>query len=401
MPTDPVKAKKLVEMLASIKGRHTELVTVYVPAGYNINESIGQLNQESGTAINIKSKSVRNNVVDALGKIVQQLRQYKKTPENGVAVFCGNVSPHEGKVDLQLWVIEPPEPLKVKLYWCDQRFDTAPLQDMFEEKDIYGLMVFDSKEATFATLKGKKVDILQNLDSIVPSKMRAGGQSAQRFERVRDGMLNDFMKKIGDYFRSCFESDKIKGVIMGGPGPLKEIWLEGDFISDDLKKKIIGVRNVGYTNEVGIEELLNSVDDILKEASAVKEKNLMKRFFDELYRTGGKATYGLEKVFKSIEMGAADLVLVTEKPIYEEVEYVCSCGFSEKKLVKIVEKNEQKCPKCGNLLRVIGTMDFIEYLAEKAATTGASVVTVSTDTPEGEAFYNIGGIGAMLRFNFQ
>src|SRR3990172_10357110 len=105
------KLKKLVKYLEKIKGRHTELVTVYVPAGYNLYEMISTLKNEQGTAENIKSKPVRKNVVSALDKIIRQLSFYRKTPPNGVAIFAGNISEQEGKSDMQVWVIEPPEHL--------------------------------------------------------------------------------------------------------------------------------------------------------------------------------------------------------------------------------------------------------------------------------------------------
>lgn len=65
--------KKLVKMLGAIKGRHTELVTVYVPAGYSLHEILGQLRGEQSTAENIKSKQVRKNVTTALEKIMRHL----------------------------------------------------------------------------------------------------------------------------------------------------------------------------------------------------------------------------------------------------------------------------------------------------------------------------------------
>ena len=47
--------KRLIKELQGYRGRHTELVTVYVPAGYDLNKVINQLSQEQGTAENIKS----------------------------------------------------------------------------------------------------------------------------------------------------------------------------------------------------------------------------------------------------------------------------------------------------------------------------------------------------------
>ena len=40
------KLKALVEELGSIRGRHTELVSVYVPAGFNLNKVAEQIRNE-------------------------------------------------------------------------------------------------------------------------------------------------------------------------------------------------------------------------------------------------------------------------------------------------------------------------------------------------------------------
>ena len=88
--------EELVNLLASIRGRHTELVTVYIPAGFNISGVVRQLEAEASTAENIKSKSTRKAVMDSLDRIIRELKNWKQTPPHGLAVFCGNVSEKEG-----------------------------------------------------------------------------------------------------------------------------------------------------------------------------------------------------------------------------------------------------------------------------------------------------------------
>jgi len=56
----------LLEELEKHKGRHTELITVYISAGYDIVSVQKQLEAEKSTAKNIKSTATRKNVVDAL-----------------------------------------------------------------------------------------------------------------------------------------------------------------------------------------------------------------------------------------------------------------------------------------------------------------------------------------------
>ncbi|MBI2671954.1 hypothetical protein HYX16_03395 [Candidatus Woesearchaeota archaeon] len=170
------KLKKFVIFLMGVRGRHTELVTVYIPSGYDLNKVINHLQQEQGTASNIKDARTRANVIDSLEKMVRHLRLFKRTPDNGLAVFAGNVSQADNKIDIQVFSIEPPEQLKVRIYRCDQTFYIDLLKDMMEHSDIYGLIVMDKREAAVGFLKGTSIKMLHHLTSGVPGKTRAGGQ---------------------------------------------------------------------------------------------------------------------------------------------------------------------------------------------------------------------------------
>jgi len=91
---DSVKRYKLTKMineLSSVAGHGTELVTVYIPPRRPIFEVVAQLRNEAGTASNIKSDLTRNHVQDALGTVMEYLKKYKNTPENGLVVFCGAI----------------------------------------------------------------------------------------------------------------------------------------------------------------------------------------------------------------------------------------------------------------------------------------------------------------------
>ena len=168
--------EELIKELEQYKGRHTELISVYISAGYDLNAVQRQLEAEKSTAKNIKSTTTRKNVTDALEKIVRNLKSLKKTPDNGLVMFCGNVSKVEGQADLRLWNIEPPLPLKIRAYRCDKEFVLDPLREMLKVSEVFGLLVMDRKEATIGLLEGKRIEVLQKMTSGVPSKVKAGGQ---------------------------------------------------------------------------------------------------------------------------------------------------------------------------------------------------------------------------------
>ena len=56
---DKLHIKKLIKELEQIRGRHTELISIYIPAGYEITQKLTQVQQEQGTATNIKSKTIQ------------------------------------------------------------------------------------------------------------------------------------------------------------------------------------------------------------------------------------------------------------------------------------------------------------------------------------------------------
>ncbi len=168
--------KKFIKELEEYRGRHTELVSVYVPAGYQLIKIIQHLQQEQGTAKNIKSTATRNNVIDALEKMVQHLRIVDRTPTNGLAAFAGNVAAREGQQDFMVKSIEPPMPLNMRDYRCDKEFRLDILRNMLNDTEIYGLVVMDRRDARIGILKGKSIINLVKTHSEVPGKFRAGGQ---------------------------------------------------------------------------------------------------------------------------------------------------------------------------------------------------------------------------------
>ncbi len=170
------KFKKFIKELSSFRGRHTELVSVYIPEGYDLNKIINHLAQEQGTASNIKDKATRTHVIDSLERLIRHLRLVDKTPKNGLAVFSGNISESDNKVHIEVFSIEPPKPLKIRIYRCDQTFVLDPLIEMIESKQLYGLVVMDRRDGCVGLLKGTQINEIAHLTSGVPGKSRAGGQ---------------------------------------------------------------------------------------------------------------------------------------------------------------------------------------------------------------------------------
>ncbi len=403
--------RRLLDELADKRGRGTELISVYITPGFNLNKVIQQLREEQGTAANIKSKTTRKNVIGALERLIQFLRRYtdahKHTPANGMAIFCGNVSGLEGVSDIRLHWVEPPEPVPVRMYRCDQEFVLQPLREMLEVKESIGLLVLDTKEATIATLRGKHVDVIRRLTSGVWGKHARGGQSARRFERLREIAVHEFMKRIAETANQKFSQiPDLKAVLIGGPGPTKDEFLKSDLLRDEVRKKVAAVLDTGYTDEQGIKELINKSGEVLAELDVMKEKALMQRFMSELVRGRELVAYGEHEIRRCLEQGAIELLLISEGLRSFRVSTRCqACGHELRETVVDVEVYkrrlvERTCPKCGEAkLSLIDSRDVVGELCELADKYGTSVEFVSSETEEGQQLLAaFKGLAAILRF---
>ena len=409
--TAQYKFKKLLDHLSSFKGRHTELVSLYIPAGYEIFKVAQQIKDEQGTASNIKSTATRKNVLGALEKVAQHLTLFKQTPPNGLVIFCGNVSEREGISDIELFSFEPIEPLSVRIYRCDQEFVLDPLYDMLEAKEIYGLLIIERNEATIGLLKGKSIEMADYLTSGVQGKTRAGGQSAHRFERLREAADHEFRKRIGEHAdRILLDQEHLVGIIVGGPGHTKNKFLEGGFLHHELGKKVIGIVDTSYNGEYGLRELVDRAKDVLQNLEMTQERELVQRFL-KLLVNDEPVTYGENEVRYALHIGAVDTVLLSEDLDLYRFTTVCEvCGYREEKTLaeeKLAQFKDElstiNCPQCGNTKLVMKEeKELIDEFSELAEATGANVELISTETEEGTQLMRaFGGIAALLRFRVE
>ena len=191
---DSVKKYKITKMLndlSKISGHGTELVTVYIPPRRPIYDIISQLRNEAGTATNIKSDLTRTHVQDALSKTMEQLKLYKETPDNGLVIFCGAIPTGKGlgTEKIEIFTIIPPKPVQISLYRCDDHFWIEHIREMLKDEKVMGIISIDTQETGLGILTGDRWQTVETLTSGVAGKHRQGGQSARRFERLRDNEL--------------------------------------------------------------------------------------------------------------------------------------------------------------------------------------------------------------------
>ncbi|WP_409199730.1 peptide chain release factor aRF-1 [Methanobrevibacter sp. DSM 116169] len=394
--------KKTLKELSEKKGRGTELVSVYIPPDKQLSDVGKHMRDELGQSANIKSKQTKKNVQSAIEVILQRIRLFKKPPANGLVLFVGMIPKGgPGTEKMETYVFEPPEPIQTYWYQCNNEFFLEPLEYMIEVKETYGIAVIDRKEATIATLRGKRIDILTHLTSGVPGKHKAGGQSQRRFDRVIDLAAHEFKKRIGEHMNDAFlDMEDLTGVIIGGPGHTKEEFVQGDYLNYEIKDKIITTVDTSYTGEFGIREVIDKSSDLLEELDVMKEKKIVQSFLQELIKEDGLASYGEAEVRNNLLIGAVDTLLLSEDLLLTRKTLRCA-NCSHEKQITIDPKSDvnESCEKCNEKMKETDSKTLIEDFVELAEEVGSDVEFISTETEEGmQLFKAFGGIAAILRY---
>ena len=406
------KIRKTIEELSKIAGRGTELITVYIPKGKQLHEVITILREEQGTADNIKSDLTRTHVVDSLSKVVQRLKLYKKTPERGLAIFCGalprEVGGPPGSEVVKAFEIDPPKDMQTFLYRCDDHFHVDILKNMLKDENMIGFLAVDAKDAGWGLLHNDKIEVLKETSSGVAGKHRQGGQSAKRFQKLREMELTYYFNRLATITREYFiDIYPIKGLVISGPGPTKEEFINNNYLEYRLQNMIIATIDASYSGSEGIREAFAKSSDILSNFRMVEEKQIVEKLFNEINNNTGLGIYGLDDIINHLKNNIVNKIIITDNTELYRIESKCKkCEHIQEKIVERIkvistktELQNSSCPSCQSTDINVFDQDIIDYIAILALKTGTTVEVISGVSEHGTMLASIGKIGAILRYN--
>ncbi|MEE9241702.1 MAG: peptide chain release factor aRF-1 [Nitrosopumilaceae archaeon] len=406
------KIRKILDELSQKTGRGTELISLYIPTGKQLHEVITNLREEQGTADNIKSDLTRTHVVDSISKVLQRLKLYKKTPERGLVIFSGALPPDGGgplgSEVVKVYEIDPPKVLKTFLYRCDDHFHVDILKDMLKDENLIGFLAIDAKDTGWGLLHGDKIEVLKETGSGVAGKHRQGGQSAKRFQKLREMELTYYFNRVAEITKEYFvDIYPIKGLIISGPGPTKEDFINGNYLEYRLKEMVLGTIDASYAGSEGIREAFSKSTELLSDFRMVEEKKMVEELFKHINNNSGLAAYGLNEIIKLLKKNVVSKIILSGDIYLHRIEIICNrCNNMTEEIVErpqvIPKKTELlnlPCPNCKSKDSEATTQDIIDYFALIATKTGTKIEVVSGKAEHGMMLSSLGKIGAILRYN--
>jgi peptide chain release factor subunit 1 len=280
-----------------------------------------------------------------------------------------------------------------------QKFKNRKSLDLLQKLYGSGLIAVKVKDKREITTNKEFYDLYVPATNSFIANGIVVHNSQMRYDRLREDAINEFLTKIADLADEYFlKQANLKGILIGGPGPVKEKFVREEYLNYQLRRKILGVKDVGYTDEHGLEELVQRSQDLLKAAAIAKEIELMQKFFTSVQKNDGLAVYGYTETMRALEIGAVDTLLVSENFDWLHVNLRCPNGhFIEIDLPRTQAKG-YVCDVCEQKMNVESERELVDELIEKAAEKNASVEIISTQTQEGRQFQKLAGVGALLRY---
>ncbi|KNH06287.1 hypothetical protein XU18_2792 [Perkinsela sp. CCAP 1560/4] len=400
------RLKKMIEKLEAAKGNGTSVISLYLTPKEQLSKMTTKLTEEHGTASNIKSASNRNAVQTAITACLGRLRMYRCVPPKGLIVYCGTVLTEDNKEKKITFDFEPVKPVTRSMYHCDNKFHTEELRKMLESDDKFGFIIIDGTGTLYATLQGSQRDILHRFSVDLPKKHGRGGQSKNRFARIREEKRHNYVHKVAELATQFYinvDRPNVAGLVLAGSADFKDVLASSDLFDPRLKAVVIAIVDIAHPGEIGFNQAIDLSAPILGGVKLVQEKKLLQQFMEEVAQNTNKYCFALDDTMKALKMGAIHTLILWEE--LTAMRYIVThpeTGDSNELFLSLAEASKRdlkKDPVSGSQIMEVEGGSLVEYLAENYKTFGCTLEFVTNKSQEGSQFVKgFGGIGGLMRY---
>lgn len=401
------KIKRLIKRLDEAKGNGTSMISLIIPAKKAITDITKMLNDEQGTAVNIKSNVNRKSVLTAITSARERLKLYNKTPPNGLILYTGTVLGEDGRTEKKMVIdFEPFKPINKSLYLCDNKFHVQDLKELLENEDVFGFIVVDGNGALYGSLQGNNREVLHKFTVELPKKHGRGGQSSVRFARLRVEKRHNYLRKVAEVATQVFISNdkpNVSGLVLAGSADFKNDLYQSEMFDQRLKPKVLKIVDVSYGGENGFNQAVELAQECLSNVKFVQEKKILSKFFEEISTDSGLVVFGVHDTMKVLETGAIENLLLYEnldlhRLVLKNKEDE-STNIIYLSTDQLADPKHYRDPNTRAELETVESIQLSEWIAENYVNFGASLQFITDKSSEGFQFVKgFGGIGGFLRY---
>ncbi len=153
-------------------------------------------------------------------------------------------------------------------------------------------------------------------------KQKKGGQSAPRFERIRQGKEHEYIKKVSEKMVDVYTINKteinVKGVVVAGPAEMKNKLVEYSETKKIFGEKILKIINTSELDDTSIWDVYEKCLDILITKEEENSISLIAKIKCMMEMADLRLIYGHSEADVALEQCMLETLLISSE-LDEEV----------------------------------------------------------------------------------
>ena len=184
-------------------------------------------------------------------------------------------------------ILYPPKKISKSYYRCDKKFHIDTIIEMYDDANTtkYGIILLSGKEYRLYLVElfgaqHKEIKLLACDTESLQKKQRKGGQSAPRFERIRQEKYLHYTKKLAEiivqtYMRNNHTKYIVDHFIVGGCGDVKRNVMETDLFVQHISSRVVQTMTTGEIND-------GTIYDVCEMCNSSIFRDIKDNKFDEI-----------------------------------------------------------------------------------------------------------------------
>jgi len=219
-----------------------------------------------------------------------------------------------------------PKPLRKAQYSCGKNFDITILKELNDSKtdNTFLFVVIDGSELQVSFVQGDNIQHIHNVKSVIRGRTRRGGQSALRFDRLRDNSEFQFVSLSAEYINKL---TGYSGIFLAGKANVKIL------LSEHIKGDILGIKSVSSSGKEGILESISLFKEEIISFNNKDEIETLLEFYNGVDTCDNKIVIGLDETKEYLKLGMIKTLLLSEE--YYKAKRINNAEYFGTKVVKI------------------------------------------------------------------